>query len=168
MSPKANRNSLITVSLSTVTVWDLSSCHSLRSTLRSKETSKRFIYIHVWLGWCVKQSDGCGEERPALALLPALSRPQSRAGGAAEGLYSVVQAVGGVAPDGCQPGRHPSVCHLHKGAQAAAQDSAGSLTQLDNGWSNTRGRKRHEIPLWCYGNIVLLRSHLQLKYNWNH
>lgn len=46
------------------------------------------------------------EERAALALPPAPRRPQS-AGGAAQGLHSVVQRVGRVTPDGYQPDQHP-------------------------------------------------------------
>lgn len=45
----------------------------------------------LWLvGCCVEQSDGCGKERSAVALLPALRIPQSGAEGAAQGLQSAV------------------------------------------------------------------------------
>lgn len=50
--------------------------------------------------------------------------------GAASGLHRVVQKLGGVAPDGHQPGRHACVCHLLDGVQAAAQDIGSSLKQL--------------------------------------
>ena len=47
---------------------------------------------------------------------------------------NVGQGVGGVNPDGCQSGQHPSDCHLLDGVQAAAQDKprtdAGLLTSL--------------------------------------
>lgn len=39
----------------------------------------------------MKQSDGCGEERPAVPLLPALRLCKSRAEGAASGLHRVVR-----------------------------------------------------------------------------
>lgn len=81
--------------------------------------------VLVWcLGRCVEQSDGCGEKRPAVALLPALRMPQSGAEGAPQGLHSGVQGVGGVASDGCQLGQHPPVRHLLDGVQGAAQDRA--------------------------------------------
>lgn len=83
-----------------------------------------------WLGRCVEHSHGCGEERHTVAVLPALRKPQSGAEGAAQVLHSVVQGVGGVAPDGCQPGQHPPVCHLLLWVQAAAQNRASSLNQL--------------------------------------
>lgn len=62
-----------------------------------------------------------GRKKPVFALLPALRIRQSNAEGAAQGLHSIVQRVGGVSPDGYQPGQHPSLCHLLSGVQAAAQ-----------------------------------------------
>lgn len=62
-------------------------------------------------GWdAAFKSDGCGEGRPEVALLPALWTLQSRAEGAASGLHSAAQGVG----------QHSSV---HHGVQAAARDS---------------------------------------------
>lgn len=63
-----------------------------------------------------------GEERPAVALLPALRMPHSSADGAAQGLHGVVQRLEGATPDGYQPGQQPYV-------QAAAQDSARALNK---------------------------------------
>lgn len=41
-----------------------------------------------------------------------------------------MQGVRGVSSDGCQPGQHPSVCHLLDGVPAVAQDRDSSLNQL--------------------------------------
>ena len=59
--------------------------------------------IALEVGCCLLHSGGCGEERPAVALLPALRMPQSSAKGAVQSLHSGVQGVRAVTPNNGSP-----------------------------------------------------------------
>ena len=60
---------------------------------------------------------------------------------------TVLQRVGGAAPDGCQPGQHPSVCHLLSGVQA----EPAKPWMFTGVWRSCRNLSPALWFYWCWG-----------------